>query len=225
MGKIIDVQITPEHIDRNAKASPKEVIKELIWNSCDADATFIEVSFEYNFFGNKDGEIESIAVRDNGHGIKYEDMETLFGLYGRSNKTYSDKSPKGRVYHGKQGHGRYKSFSIGTFVKWESIYVDEDGKKYRFFIDFDPAYKMKCICSDKELMSDSTDTGVIVTISGIMQSVAVLSKKEIMIEEIMYAFAPYLLAYNDVVINYEGVITILFVLQLSFNIFVKIHAQ
>ena len=84
---------------------------------------------------------------------------------------------------------------------------------------------MKCICSDKELMSDSTDTGVIVTISGIMQSVAVLSKKEIMIEEIMYAFAPYLLAYNDVVINYEGVITILFVLQLSFNIFVKIHAQ
>jgi len=205
MGKIIDVQITPEHIDRNAKASPKEAIKELIWNSCDADATFIGVSFEYNCFGNKDGEIESIAVRDNGHGIKYEDMETLFGLYGRSNKTYSDKSPKGRVYHGNQGHGRYKSFSMGKFVKWESIYVDEDGKKYRFFIDFDPANKMKCTCSDKELMSDSTDTGVIVTISGIMQSVAVLSEKEIMIEEIMYAFAPYLLAYNDVVINYDGI--------------------
>ncbi len=205
MGKIINVQISPEHIDRNAKASPKEAIKELLWNSCDADATFIGVSFKYNFFGNKDGEIENITVRDNGHGIKYEDMETLFGLYGRSNKTYSDKSPKGRLYHGKQGHGRYKSFSIGTFVKWESIYVDEDGKKYRFFIDFDPANKMKCTCSDKELMPDSTDTGVIVTISGIMQSVAVLSNKEIMIEEIMIAFAPYLLAYNDVVINYDGI--------------------
>ncbi|MDR1700920.1 MAG: ATP-binding protein, partial [Lachnoclostridium sp.] len=205
MGKTIDVQITPEHIDRNAKASPKEAIKELLWNSCDADATFIGVSFEYNYFNKQDGEIESITVRDNGHGIKYEDVEMLFGLYGRSNKTYSDKSPKGRIYHGKQGHGRYKSFSIGTFVKWESIYMDEDNKKYRFFIYFDHANKMKYTCSDKEFMPDSTATGVIVTISGIMQSVSVLSNKEIMIEEIMYAFASYLLAYKELVINYDGV--------------------
>lgn len=205
MGKTIDVQITPEHIDRNAKASPKEAIKELLWNSCDADATHIDVSFEYNYFGDKNGEIESITVRDNGHGIKYEDMETLFGLYGRSNKTYNDKSPKGRIYHGKQGHGRYKSFSIGTLVKWESIYIGDDGNKYRFFIDFNPENKMKCSCSDKELMSDDIETGVIVTISAIMQNVSVLSNRETMIEEIMYAFAPYLLAYEDVTIIYDGV--------------------
>lgn len=205
MSKTLDVKITQEHIDRNAKTSPKEAIKELLWNSCDADATYIDVSFEINYFGDEVGEIETITVKDNGHGIKYEEIDYTFGLYGRSNKTYAEKSPMGRIYHGKQGHGRYKGFSIGTFAKWESIYVAEDGKKYRFFIEFDTSNKMKCSYSDKELMPDNTETGVTVTISGIMQGVSILTDKHTMIEEIMYSFAPYLLAYSKIDIIYDGV--------------------
>jgi uncharacterized protein YbjQ (UPF0145 family) len=41
----IDVELSSEYIKRNIKDSPKEAIKELIWNACDADATSIEISF------------------------------------------------------------------------------------------------------------------------------------------------------------------------------------
>lgn len=42
----LPVNMTPELFERSIKASPKEAIKELIWNSCDADAKNIEISFE-----------------------------------------------------------------------------------------------------------------------------------------------------------------------------------
>lgn len=42
----LPVNMTPELFECSIKASPKEAIKELIWNSCDADAKNIEISFE-----------------------------------------------------------------------------------------------------------------------------------------------------------------------------------
>ena len=42
--KSVNVEITQEHFDRSIKGSPKEAVKELIWNACDADAKNIEVS-------------------------------------------------------------------------------------------------------------------------------------------------------------------------------------
>lgn len=45
--KSVNVEITQEHFDRSIKGSPKEAVKELIWNACDADAKNIEVSFDY----------------------------------------------------------------------------------------------------------------------------------------------------------------------------------
>ena len=46
--KSVNVEITQEHFDRSIKGSPKEAVKELIWNACDADAKNIEVSFDYD---------------------------------------------------------------------------------------------------------------------------------------------------------------------------------
>jgi len=36
--KSMNIEITQEHFERSIKGSPREAIKELIWNSCDADA-------------------------------------------------------------------------------------------------------------------------------------------------------------------------------------------
>lgn len=200
----LDVQMTPEHIDRNAKVSPKEAIKELIWNSCDADATQVDISLAMNYLGDEIGAIEKIIVKDNGHGIKHEEMPNLFGFYGRSNKTYSPKSPQGRIFHGKQGQGRYKSFSIGSFVKWESVYKDDNGQKYRFEVDFNSLSKTKCPYSERVPVEQNTPTGVTVTISGILDNVSVLADWLIMKEELISSFAPYLLAYKDIVICYDS---------------------
>lgn len=46
--KHINVEFTQEHFKRSIKGSPKEAIKELIWNACDADAKNIEVIFLYD---------------------------------------------------------------------------------------------------------------------------------------------------------------------------------
>ena len=45
--KSIDLEMMPELFERSIKGSPKEAIKELIWNACDADAQNIEISFGY----------------------------------------------------------------------------------------------------------------------------------------------------------------------------------
>jgi len=199
---VLGVQMSPEHIERNAKVNPKEAIKELIWNACDADATSIEITLSKT---HDDYEaIEEIIIIDNGHGLDYEDISDFLGFYGRSNKTYSDRSPSGRLYHGKQGHGRYKSFSIGPRVKWENVYIASDGKKYRYSIEFFSGNKTECSYSDKVLVSDSTDTGMVVSITGITDNLSVLSNTDKMSEDIVSSFAAYLLAYSNIKIKYDS---------------------
>lgn len=112
--KSVNVEITQEHFDRSVKGSPKEAVKELIWNACDADAKNIEVSFDYDGIAGAES-VSDIYVKDDGHGIAIDHIEEYFGKYGRSQKTYSDKSPGGRIYHGKLGQGRYKSLAAGNF--------------------------------------------------------------------------------------------------------------
>ena len=90
--KSVNVEITQEHFDRSIKGSPKEAVKELIWNACDADAKNIEVSFDYDGIAGAES-VSDIYVKDDGHGIAIDHIEEYFGKYGRSQKTYSDKSP------------------------------------------------------------------------------------------------------------------------------------
>ena len=124
--KSVNVEITQEHFDRSIKGSPKEAVKELIWNACDADAKNIEVSFDYDGIAGAES-VSDIYVKDDGHGIAIDRIEEYFGKYGRSQKTYSDKSPGGRIYHGKLGQGRYKSLAAGNFLDWDSVFQDESG--------------------------------------------------------------------------------------------------
>lgn len=200
MSKTIEVKLAQEHIDKDTKVNVEEGISQLIWNSCDADATRIEVALELT---SVDG-IDSVIIEDNGHGFNYKEIENLLGLYGKSDKSYKMKSPKGRSYHGKNGRGRYTAFSIGEFMKIETIYIAEDNKKYKFYIDLNSSNKMSFSFTDKELMPDETPTGTIVTLSSPTMESNVLLNKEIMSEKIIYSFAPYLLAYKDISIIYDG---------------------
>ena len=202
MTNVLSVKMSNEHIERNSKVGPQDAIKELIWNACDADATKISVSLIRNFV--IDETIEEIIVKDNGHGMKFENMENLLGFYGRSNKTYSEKSPVGRRYHGKQGHGRYKSFSVGTFVKWESVYKDTDEKKYKFSVNFYANDKTNCPFSEKERVADDVETGLTVKITGIMENLSALADLNKMREEVISSFAAYLLAYPNIEIRYDN---------------------
>ncbi len=206
--KSINVEMTSEHFERSIKGSPRDAIKELIWNSCDADAKKIEVSFQYYGIGNVEY-VSDIFVSDDGHGIPFEHAEEYFGKYGRSQKTYSEKSPAGRVFHGKLGQGRYKSLAVGNFVEWKTTYRTSDGKLMTYEIRFESGSHMNVQISTTIEPADIDHTGTVVHIHGIPDDraplITRLSNNEEILPDILATFAPYLLAYPDIEIKYNSV--------------------
>jgi hypothetical protein len=86
----------------------------------------------------------------------------------------------------------------------QSKQVRGHGYKYRFNIDFNTTSKTECSYTEKKKVDDSELTGTTVTISGILESVSDLDDRDKMVKEIVSAFAPYLLAYNDIEICYDA---------------------
>ena len=206
--KSVNVEITQEHFDRSIKGSPKEAVKELIWNACDADAKNIEVSFDYDGIAGAES-VSDIYVKDDGHGIAIDRIEEYFGKYGRSQKTYSDKSPGGRIYHGKLGQGRYKSLAAGNFLDWDSVFQDESGTLLHCEIHINSASRMNISYSETAEKAESEHTGTIVHIHGIPDEkigfITKMAEPMETIPDLLATFAPYLLAYTNITIKYNGV--------------------
>src|SRR5216684_2517564 len=98
--KIITVGIAEDAIEQIAKVALDRAIEELIWNALDAEATKVEVVFHDNALEG----IEKVVVADNGHGIPYEQAESIFKQIGGSPKKTRRRSPNlDRPYHGKEG--------------------------------------------------------------------------------------------------------------------------
>ncbi len=206
--KSLNVQVTQEHFDRSIKGSPREAIKELLWNSCDADAKNIEVSFNYDGFSGIEN-VSDIYIKDDGHGIAIENIEEYFGKYGCSQKTYSEKSPAGRIYHGKLGQGRYKSLSVGNFIDWNTVFCDKDGNLLECEIHITSGSRMDISYSDTAEKTDANHTGTTVHIYGILDEkiglITKMAEPSEMLPDLLATFAPYLLAYTDINIKYNGV--------------------
>lgn len=206
--KSINIEITQEHFERSIKGSPREAIKELIWNACDADAKNIEVSFEYGGLPEA-ASVSDIYVKDDGHGIPIDCIEEYFGKYGRSRKSVSDKSPAGRIYHGKLGQGRYKAMTAGNFVDWHSVFKAEDGSFLSSEICINSGSYMDISYRETAEKANAEHTGTTVHIHGIpdekIDTITKMADPIEMMSELLTTFAPYLLAYTDVSIKYDGV--------------------
>ena len=205
--KSISVEITQEHFERSIKGSPREAIKELIWNACDADAQSIEVTFGYAGLPGAET-VSDIYVKDDGHGIPVDCIEEYFGKYGLSRKSVAEKSPAGRIYHGKLGQGRYKAMAAGNFVDWLSVFKDEDGNLYSSEVHINAGSRMDIHYSETAGKTDAKHTGTIVHIHGIADDkIGAISKIADPMEfmpDLLTTFAPYLLAYTDITIKYDG---------------------
>ena len=197
--KSISVEITQEHFERSIKGSPREAIKELIWNACDADAQSIEVTFGYAGLPGAET-VSDIYVKDDGHGIPVDCIEEYFGKYGLSRKSVAEKSPAGRIYHGKLGQGRYKAMAAGNFVDWLSVFKDEDGNLYSSEVHINAGSRMDIHYSETAGKTDAKHTGTIVHIHGIADDkIGAISKIADPMEfmpDLLTTFAPYLLAYQ-----------------------------
>ncbi|WP_292693752.1 ATP-binding protein [Mesorhizobium sp.] len=187
------VKVEKDHIRKLAAAKPVPAIAELIWNGLDADATRVDLEFD-------EGEAvtEAIIVSDNGHGIPYADVETLFGKLGGSWKAHGNRSKgRARLLHGKEGKGRFKALALGRVADWTSVFRAEDQNKYRFTISVIRDDLVDVRVTAPTRVENSMPTGVEVRITELDRSYRSLEPDQ-SVQPLSEIFALYLTDYRDV---------------------------
>lgn len=193
--KILEVQLEGDFLDTISRVTPVDAVSELIWNSLDADASAVSVSLERNRLGG----IEAVVVRDNGHGIGYEDAVSAFAKLGGSWKRKSRSRIRKRQLHGQQGRGRYRSFAIGEQVSWETCF---DPQSPQTFAILGRRSETTMTLTDPTLAPGQA-TGTTVVIKALPKNPASLEVGSAL-KAMTPRFALYLLKYRGITITYDG---------------------
>lgn len=192
----LEVNLSDDHLKRVSRASPIQAIEELIWNSLDADATNISVRIESNDIGN-----QSITIEDNGTGISEKQARNYLGYIGNSWKASRSETESGRPIHGQKGEGRFKAFSLGRVVDWESVFQQDDNfHKLVISLNSDRANKFDVL---KAAQSNDKETKSVIRISELNKKVAGHNFNELR-NKLTQTFSPYLYAYSDIKILING---------------------
>ncbi len=115
-------------------SGPAAAIIELVKNAYDADSDTVEikivpsakVSETVRRSEKKRGETKTpglIAVKDNGHGMSFDDMVNKWFEPATSEKVHRKKSPGNRLLLGAKGVGRFATARLGDKLKLTSIVV------------------------------------------------------------------------------------------------------
>jgi hypothetical protein len=195
--KTIEVGIQPDAIEAISKVSADKALEELIWNALDAEADLVDVAF----FDNGLGSFDRICVSDDGHGISHEFAEEIFGSIGGSSKRLRRRSPiLDRPYHGQNGQGRYKAFSIGRHVVWLSR-TSEGDQVQEFEVQLESSNPKSAKIGKKT--SSSGKRGCDVVITDIRDKLSGL-RSDAKRDSLTFRFAPYLIGNPSVQIRYDG---------------------
>ncbi|WP_420441767.1 ATP-binding protein [Candidatus Palauibacter sp.] len=198
-GHSYTVEVQPDFLQRQTKARPIRAVAELVWNGLDADATRVDVRLFRNELG-----MTKIVVRDNGHGIPYQEAPQFFTHLGGSWKEPGGTTKtKGRMLHGYEGRGRFKVFALGNVADWRVTYRTDDGdlRAYDITILADDIRRIRI--TDEESV-DTGATGVEIEVSELHRNYRSLDSDHA-VQELAEVFALYLKAYRDVSILHEGV--------------------
>lgn len=197
--KHFKVEVQEDHLERLATARPVQAVAELMWNAVDADATKVDVVVEANELG-----MQSITVRDNGHGIFHNEVADLFGQLGGSWKAHGSRSKtKSRMLHGKEGKGRFKALALGRVADWSVAFKGEDEQIYGYTITLIRDNLIDVRVSDAALAKGRATTGVEVRVTELHRDFRSLDGDEA-IQEFSEIFALYLSDYPDVTISYQN---------------------
>lgn len=194
------IQFAPkkDFLERLSNAGSIKALSELIWNGLDAGSDTIEISLELNDMAG----LECIRIADQGSGIFYPHLDSLFGDLGASWKADQPKA-HGRAIHGKKGQGRLKAFSLGNEVQWKTIFEDEDSQNKIYTIHGRADELESMTCSNPMQLDMSAQTGTEVIVSSIEKSHGALLSKSAH-TELAKIFAPYLSQYPNISIIYDG---------------------
>ncbi|WP_133543431.1 sensor histidine kinase [Mesocricetibacter intestinalis] len=134
-------------------------IVELVKNSYDADASYVKITYI------KNGDELNIIVEDDGHGMSQDIVLNAWMVPSTDYKLKNKTSPKGRIYQGRKGIGRYAVSLLGN--KLELITI-KDGFKTTACFDWDEFNSGKklreipIIIKTSETM-DNTGTKLVIT--------------------------------------------------------------
>lgn len=195
------ISAADDHLARMVGTRPVHGLAELVWNAFDANAT--EVSIEIRLTAL--GAVNEVSVADNGHGFAAAEIDDLFGHVGGSwkHQAASRKTRTGnRILHGNKGEGRWKAFSIGDRVVWESVTAPADGSAHE---------SVRLVMSEQHLdeydwngpqktdRSAGTRTTVV---AGTREPNALLADRAR--ADLTSILALYLTQYPDVTVTYDG---------------------
>ena len=191
------VRVENDHIQKLANGRPVPALAELIWNSVDADALRVDVEIESSDFG-----MQSITVRDDGHGIPHEEVEVLFGSLGGSWKGHGNRSKKKkRILHGKEGKGRFKALALGRVADWTVVYR-KSKKLFKYTITIIRDDLVDVRVSKPIEVKPPHRPGVEVRVSELDRNYASLESDQA-VQSLAQIFALYLTNYTDVAIYVE----------------------
>ena len=192
------VEVQPDFLERQSKARPVHAVAELIWNGLDADAGHVNVRLEHDDLG-----MTKIVVRDDGHGIPYEDAPQLFTRLGGSwKKPGRLTKKKGRLLHGYEGRGRFKVFALGRVADWRVTYRTDTGDLRGYSITMLEDRIREVRLTDEAAVASGA-TGVEIEISELHRQYRSLDPENA-VQEMAETFALYLKDYRDVSILYDG---------------------
>ena len=192
------VEVQPDFLERQSKANPVQAVAELIWNGLDADATRVDIRLQYGEFG-----MTKILIRDNGHGIPYQDAPQLFTRLGGSWKRPGGRTKtKGRTLHGYEGRGRFKVFALGSVAHWRVTYRTDASELRGYDISMLEDSIREVRIADGGSV-DTAHSGVQIEVSELHRDYRSLDP-DYAVQELTEVFALYLKDYRDVSILYEG---------------------
>jgi hypothetical protein len=198
--KEVSVKVQTDYLQRMATTkNPVLAVAELIWNSLDAEAQMVKVSFGLN---GLDG-VETIVVSDDGHGMDYDHTLPAFENLGGSWKRHNTHTQSGaRRLHGKRGQGRFQAFALGIKVTWHTCYL-LNKHKVEYSIAGQRAKLGTFTIDDQPKQAKDCAVGTTVTIEGIDNGVNSL-RSHSAVQNITEQFALYLRQYPNIDIFYDG---------------------
>ena len=147
--------------------------------------------------------MQSIVVRDNGEGIPYADVPTVFAHLGGSWKARSGRSKKrSRMLHGKDGKGRFKALALGRVADW-TVTCNDGEALGRYTISLIRDNLVDVRVSELSKAKGST-TGVEVRVTELLRDFRSL-EDDAALQELSEIFALYVSDYPDVSISYQGI--------------------
>ncbi len=192
----IKVEAKPDFLRSLSAATPVAAVCELIWNAFDAKAQQVKVVLDSNNLGG----VDAIRVVDDGDGIAWNRLQSLFGGLGDSWKAKSGRY-NGRALHGKNGKGRFKVFALGEMVEWTTTY--QDGGKAKTYSITGRANQLTGFNASQPRDAETSESGTAVIVRNVPNNFPSLTSDDAHIE-FTKLFAAYLTEYPGLTLIFNG---------------------